>query len=124
MKHVSRWFLRAAVCWVIVGMSLGIAMAASGDHRLHSLHAHINLLGWVTMALFGLFLQVFPQAAASRQATWLFWWHNAALVVMTPALAALYLGYPEAEPFAALSGFMLLGGMALFAMIVFRATRA
>jgi hypothetical protein len=50
----SRAWLRLAVAYFAVGVMLGVAMGASGDHSLFPLHAHINLLGWVSMALFGL----------------------------------------------------------------------
>ena len=123
MTDVSRWFLRTAPCWALAGMLLGIGMAASQDHRLHSVHAHINLLGWVSMFLFGLFLRAHPAAAARREARWLFWLLNAALAVMVPSLSAVMLGHPGADPIAALSGLMLIGAMILFVRIVFVATR-
>jgi hypothetical protein len=123
MNDVAKWYLRAAPCWALAGMVLGLVMAASEDHAQHPTHAHINLLGWVTLALFGLYLKAHPVAAAMRQARWLFWLHNAALAIMAPALWLLYRGVPAADPFAALSGFMLLGAMALFAWIVFASTR-
>ena len=37
------------------GMMLGEYMGANNDFTLAPLHAHINLLGWVTLALFGTF---------------------------------------------------------------------
>ena len=48
-----RWFL-AAVTYFVIGIGLGVYMGASGDHSLFPVHAHINLLGWVSMALIGL----------------------------------------------------------------------
>jgi len=44
-----------AVCAALVGMCLGIAMGISQDFSLAPAHAHLNLLGWVTMALYGLY---------------------------------------------------------------------
>jgi hypothetical protein len=37
-------------------MSGGILMAIAQDFTLAPAHAHLNLLGWVTMALYGLFV--------------------------------------------------------------------
>jgi hypothetical protein len=37
------------------GMILGITMGISQDFTLSPAHAHLNLLGWVTMALYGLY---------------------------------------------------------------------
>lgn len=64
----------ARSCWVsaalyaLVGMGFGIWMAASGNHLYSPAHAHLNLLGWVSIALFGAYYTLFPQAAASTLA--------------------------------------------------------
>lgn len=47
-------FLTAALA-ALTGMSLGIYMGLSQDFTLAPAHAHLNLLGWVTMALYGLY---------------------------------------------------------------------
>jgi hypothetical protein len=47
-------FIVAAAC-ALGGMALGIVMGISQDFTLAPAHAHLNLLGWVTMALYGLF---------------------------------------------------------------------
>ena len=44
-------WIKIAVVYLLVGVSLGIYMGASGDHSLHPVHAHINLLGWATLTL-------------------------------------------------------------------------
>ena len=124
MSDVSNWFLRSAPCWALAGMGLGLHMAASQDHSLHPVHAHVNLLGWVTMGLFGLYLKVQPAAAAMRQARWLFWLHTVCLAVLSPALFAIYSGYPQVEPVAAISSVGLFLAMGLFAWIVFATTRS
>ena len=47
-------FIMAAVC-ALCGMLLGIIMGISQDFTMAPAHAHLNLLGWVTMALYGLY---------------------------------------------------------------------
>lgn len=47
-------FIVAALC-ALGGMTLGIVMGISQDFTLAPAHAHLNLLGWVTMALYGLY---------------------------------------------------------------------
>ena len=61
-------FYATAIVFVIIGMGWGIYMAASGDHLHAPAHAHLNLLGWVTMALFGIYYHLVPAAGASRLA--------------------------------------------------------
>src|SRR5437588_12990110 len=50
MPRVALWFFALAPVYVLIGMSLGIYMGASEDHSLYPAHAHLNLIGWVTMA--------------------------------------------------------------------------
>ena len=55
MQHrLSNLWLKLAGLYFFIGVALGVGMGLSGDHHLFPLHAHINLLGWVSMALFGL----------------------------------------------------------------------
>lgn len=48
----SAFFLVAALCG-LAGMVWGMQMGKSGDHTLHAVHAHLNLLGWVTLSIMG-----------------------------------------------------------------------
>lgn len=62
---VSRGFLLIGVIYLVVGIGLGSHMGASGDHTLSPVHAHINLLGFVSMTLFGLAYRVIPAMAGA-----------------------------------------------------------
>lgn len=63
MISVSNNFLRLGVLSALVGMTLGVWMGANQDFVLRPVHAHINLLGFASMMLFGLFYRAFPAAA-------------------------------------------------------------
>jgi hypothetical protein len=91
-------WIKLAVLYLIFGISLGIAMGASQNFTLRPVHAHINLLGWTTMALAGLIYSVFPQAGESRLARLHFWLLNLALPVMMTALSMLLLGHMAFAP--------------------------
>ncbi|HET7197492.1 MAG TPA: hypothetical protein VFI86_02415 [Burkholderiales bacterium] len=67
MKASSLSF-RAAVLFVLAGMAWGIQMAVSGNHQAFPAHAHLNLLGWVSLFLFGVFYHLHPQLDGSRAA--------------------------------------------------------
>lgn len=121
---LSRRWLRMAVLYFVVGVGLGIHMGGSGDHSLFPVHAHINLLGWVSMALFGLICGVYPAVAASRLATLHFWLHNVALPVMAVSLTLKLKGNPAVEPLLALSSAVVGVGALLFAWRVLSALRA
>jgi hypothetical protein len=53
-------FITGAVA-ALIGMGLGIAMGISQDFSLTPVHAHLNLLGWVSMLLYGLYYR--PRAS-------------------------------------------------------------
>jgi len=106
-------WLKLAVLYLILGISLGIAMGASQNFTLRPVHAHINLLGWTTMALAGLIYSVFPQAGASRLARVHFWLLNLALPVMMGALSMLLLGHVAVAPVLAIAE--VIGALAILA---------
>ncbi len=87
--------LRFALLYLLVGMTMGIAMGATQNFVLRPVHAHVNLLGWTTLALAGLVYGVFPALAESRLATLQFWLHNLSLPLMMGSLAMLLLGHPQ-----------------------------
>jgi hypothetical protein len=121
---LANWFLRLSVIYALIGMALGIHMAASGDHGQMPTHAHINLLGYVSMMLYGLFYRSFPQAAEGVLPKAHFWIANIGLIGISIGIGLYYGGMTEAEPIAALSSLVAIAGMAVFAVVVFRATRS
>ena len=68
MRRIDTWFLLLGVLCLIGGMSLGIVMGATHDFSLRPVHAHLNLLGWVTLALFGLAYRGWPDLGRSSLA--------------------------------------------------------
>lgn len=53
MPAVSKaFFITGALC-ALVGMIWGSIMGATGDHSLFPAHAHLNLLGFVTLSIMG-----------------------------------------------------------------------
>ena len=122
MRGVALWFFASAVIYVTLGMVFGIWMSASGDHQLASAHAHLNLVGWVTMGLFGLFYHLVPSAAAGRLGTLHFGVHTLAVWLMVPGIV---LAIQQTTPVLAILGsFAALGSMLLFLYIVIRSATA
>jgi hypothetical protein len=68
MRDVAFVFFLAAVLSVVSGMLWGIQMAISHDHLLAPAHAHLNLVGWVTLALYGVYYRLTPPANNGRLA--------------------------------------------------------
>jgi hypothetical protein len=112
-------WLKLAVLYLIIGVGMGIAMGASENFTLRPVHAHINLLGWATMALAGLIYSVFPKAGQSRLARIHFWLNNIALPVMLIALTFLMLGNTGVIPILGISEIVVTLGILVFAANVF-----
>lgn len=112
--HSRRWIF-AAILYLCAGVSLGLFMGASHDHTLFPVHAHINLLGWVSLTLIGVIYHFFPQAGASRLATVQFWLHNGALLVMMGALAVHLYGNEAIEKVVGLGSVVMLLSVFMFA---------
>lgn len=115
MQEYSKRWIFAAVIWFCLGVALGVHMGKSGDHVLFPVHAHINLLGWVSLALIGVIYHFFPVAGASRLATAQFWLYNGALAVMMGALAVYLRGNQDMGPLLGISSMLLLAIVVTFA---------
>ena len=68
MKRVDVYFLLLATVLLVCGAILGIVMGAREDFQLVPVHAHLNLAGWASLALFGLTYRAYPQLADTRLA--------------------------------------------------------
>lgn len=111
---------RAAVALVVCGMVWGIVMAASGDHSTMPAHAHLNLLGWVSLFLMGIFYHLHPRIDATRLARVQVMVWIPAVIVQAIGVGLVHAGQATGDPLAALSSIVILGDMLLFAFIVFR----
>lgn len=101
---------------------MGAVMGATHDFTLSPVHAHVNLLGWVSMTLFGVFYRCFPEAAVRRSARIHFGANVLGLAVFAPALAANLLGAAGAGPALGAASVILVTSFAIFAFVVSRAT--
>lgn len=116
-SRARAWFRLAAV-YFAAGVMLGVAMGASGDHSLLPVHAHLNLLGWVSMALFGLIGTLHPPVTEGRVAAVQFWTYNSGVPILLGALALRIKGFQSAEPLIGAASVVVGGSALLFAWLV------
>jgi len=119
MPRVAQLFFKSAVLFLVAGVAIGLHMAISDDHGAFPAHAHINLLGWVTSALFGGYYALNPAKADHRIAMVHFLVYTAGLVVMLPALYVMLLGNEWIEPLLAAGSLIVAAGVLVFAFVVF-----
>jgi hypothetical protein len=53
MRRIDQTFLTLAATCLVVGVCIGIAMGAAHDFQYVPVHAHVNLVGFVSMSVFG-----------------------------------------------------------------------
>ncbi|UJW76437.1 hypothetical protein [Rhizobium sp. SL42] len=119
MPMLSIWFFRTAILFLIAGICLGLYMSITHQFEATGAHAHINLLGWVTMALFGIYYALNPVQAASRIARLQYFIYTLGILVMAPSLFLMLSGNPAMEPLVAISSLVTFAGVLLFAFILF-----
>lgn len=112
-------WLKLAVVYLIIGVGMGIMMGASQNFTLRPVHAHVNLLGWATMALAGLIYSVFPQAGLSKLSKLHFWLNNISLPMMAIALSFVVTGEQALVPVLAISEILAAAGILVFALNLF-----
>lgn len=118
----STWFLRSGVIFGLIGMAMGIAMGATHDFSLAPVHAHVNLIGWVSMFLAGLYYTARPSADGPL-ARWHFGTAVLGLVLLVPGIVGSLRGLAWAEPVVGTGSVLTIASLALFAVAVFRETR-
>src|ERR1700744_4367420 len=89
MPRVSAAFFAMGVVYVLIGMVFGMWMGAHHDFATAPAHAHLNLVGWVTMALYGTFYALTPDSLSPKLAWTHFLVSTIGIVVMIPSLFLL-----------------------------------
>ena len=118
MPAVSNYYFRSAILFLVVGISIGIHMSISQNHNVIGAHAHINLLGWVTSAVFGGYYALNPAKAAGRLPMIQYFVYTIGVVIMAFSLYLLLLGNLAMEPVVASSSLITFLGVLLFAWVV------
>ena len=95
---MSKWLIRMAAIYFMIGVWMGLYMGST--HRFEQLpvHAHINLLGWVSLGLIGVIYHLKPRAAQTALAKAHFVLHNLGLPMMAGGMFVMFGGNHTAEP--------------------------
>jgi hypothetical protein len=122
MPRVSAAFFAMGAFCVLMGMLWGIHMAMHQDFALMPAHAHLNLVGWVTMSLFGTFYALTANTLSPRLAWANFVISGLGVIVMIPALAMLLSSGDHAkfEPIVAIGSVLTVIGLLVFGVSVVR----
>ncbi|NUO64400.1 MAG: hypothetical protein HOQ11_13730 [Gemmatimonadaceae bacterium] len=123
--HV-RAFLKASLAWLTAGVTLGVAMAAHPVWTIYRpAHVHMNLLGFVTMMIYGVAYHVIPRFTGHplfsvRAARSQWWLSNAGLALMVVGFAVRAHALPSGTPLLATGGTLAAAGAYTFVYVIWR----
>ena len=122
LPRIARQLYIIAAIYFAVAVCLGVYMGASQDHSLMPVHAHLNLLGWASLALIAGIYQLNPKLAETSLARVHFWLHNIGTPLMLLGVGMLYSGGPEeiAAPLAGIFSVVTMLGIFAFCLNLWR----
>jgi len=118
----SNLCFRAAMLLVLAGMLWGLQMAITDDHSAFPAHAHLNLLGFVALFLFGVFYRLNPVVEANRLALPQVWVWIVSTVVTVIGVGLVHTGHPVGDPIAAVGSLAIFADAIMFTWLVFQGT--
>ena len=93
MDWFARNFIKAALTWFGLGVTLGVGMALQPAWAIYRpAHFHLNMLGFVAMMIYGVAYHVMPRFTGhplhSRRLAYAHWWiSNGGLVLLALGFA-------------------------------------
>lgn len=118
MKSIPARFFATAAIFALCGMAWGIQMSASHDHSLSPAHGHLNLVGFVSMSIFGGYYALAPRAAATWFARLHYWLATTATLTLSPGIVLAITGRGAA--LAQIGSLLAILSMTLFVIVIFR----
>jgi uncharacterized membrane protein len=118
-----KWLFRISVSIGLAGMVGGMLMGMTQNFLLAPAHAHFILLGYIAMFLSALYYRAVPEAAASRLAPIQAVVSVAGAILFPIGISCVRLGDRIVfMPVLVAGWFVVLTGMVLFVVIVYRSS--
>jgi len=121
---MSERFIKSAVLYFLLGTVLGLVMGSAQAFEYTSAHAHINLVGWASLAIIGLIYKSYPELGATKLAKIQFLLHNVGLPLLILSMVIFTTEYHTVGiPFAVLGGLLIIVSVILMTVNVFKRLR-
>lgn len=88
MSKITVWFIRFAIIYFLLAILLGLHMSVAGPvYPWMPIHTHFNLLGWMSMMIYGVGYHILPRFSgkplfSDALATAQLWLSNIGLIGM------------------------------------------
>ncbi|MBI5599752.1 MAG: hypothetical protein HY890_08475 [Deltaproteobacteria bacterium] len=98
MSNITVWFIKSAMVYFVLAMFVGISMTVAGPlYPYKPIHTHLNLLGWMSMMIYGVSYHILPRFSgeplwSDRLATIHLWTANIGLIGMIAGWMAAEFG--------------------------------
>ena len=123
---MDRKYILTSFGYAIIGLALGIFMAASKDHGHLVTHAHIMLIGFVVSFIYGLCHKLWLNNVVSKLSLAQFYIHQIGTLGVVIGLFLYYGKFVSLEtidPVLALSSIAVLIGMVLMKVLFIKSTK-
>ena len=124
---MDKRYITTALGYAIIGMALGIYMAASKDHGHMVTHAHIMMIGFVVSFIYGLCHKLWLNNTTSKLAAAQFYIHQIGSIGIVIGLFMLYgkhIAEETIDPVLAISSITVLTGMILMKVLFIKSMKA
>ena len=123
---MDRKFVSIGLIYAVIGIALGIFMAATHDHGQHVTHAHIMLVGFVVSFIYGLCHKLWLNNTTSKLAVAQFYIHQVGVAVLVTGLFLLYGNFVALEtidPVLALASITVFVGVILMNVLFYQSSK-
>ena len=121
MSKTTLGFIFSGIAYLVIGVTLGVLFFIIPETRvLSTVHAHLNLVGFVTFTIFGVAYHILPRFRgrplySEKLAWWQFWLANIGLVGLLVFLGlGVYVSFDGLRALQAVFGATLAVSIYLF----------
>ena len=133
MEPIIVWYLRMSVFYFVTGALIGVAMLIWPNEAGYyiSVHAHLNLLGFMSMMIYGVGYHILPKFSGRNIYSPLivnlqFWFANAGLIGIALSWPLVIRGLDASLPnnILIVSAFLSMASVILFAFNMLKTIKA
>jgi len=124
---MDRKYVMTGLGYAILGLCLGIYMAASQNHVQHVTHAHIMLVGFVLSFAYGVCHKLWLNNATTGLAKAQFYVHQAGVIVLFLGLFLFYgdfVALEKIDPVLALASITVFAGLVMMKVLFIKSCKS
>ncbi len=118
---MGKTFIQISSIYLMIGLVIGYVMGSANLFQYTSLHVHVNLVGWVTSALFGIVYQISSPPSHAKLIKVHFWLHMIGVPLLMLGMYFIISGMEAiGGPLSGLGGALIIVGACLFSIYCFK----